>query len=169
MCQALWSFSLIPTPHQTIGINFSVCKGSAVLCYGWAVTSQPLTFPPAVTPSTCCQVALEESSKWFPAPGNIKALPLPILPTECATGWYKWRQVLVASTTWGECWSMGGGLNDRGREVKSHAMSRDMARQSDPESTHEKTSRLDVKSYTQHPAWVSKGKPTALNYYFYIA
>ena len=95
MCQALWSFSLIPTPHQTRGMNFSVCKGSIVPRYGSVVTSPSPAFPPAVTPSTCCQVALEESSEWFPAPGDIKAgpLPVPILLTECTTGRYQWSQV----------------------------------------------------------------------------
>lgn len=151
MCRALWSFSLTPTPHQTIGINFSVCKGRIIPGYGSAATSQLPTFPPAVTPSTCCQVALEECSGWFPAPGNIKAspLPVPILLSECATGWYKGDKCSAASTTGGEFRSVGGGLGGQSREGKFCITSRDLARHSGPISTHENTST---------PAWASKKK-----------
>lgn len=115
VCAKPSDLSPLSHPLTTIGINFSVYRGSTATCYGWAVTSQPLTFPPAVPPSTCCQVALEESSKWFPAPGKLQShpLPLPILSTECATGWYKWRRVLIGLNDLGGIqvhsgWGQGG-------------------------------------------------------------
>ena len=52
----------------------------------------------------------------------------------------------VASTTGGGVGfgSTGGGLNGQGREVKSHAMSGDVARHSGPKGSREKSSRLGV-------------------------
>ena len=141
MCQALWSFSLIPTPYQTRGMNFSVCKGSIVPRYGSAVTSQLPTFPPAVTPSTCCQVALEESSEWFPAPGDIKAgsLPVPILLTECTTGRYQWRQVFCSLDNLGRILVHGRGAPWPGWGGDVGAASSGMARHSGPGGIHENT------------------------------
>ena len=151
-------------------MNFSDCKGSIVPRYGSAVTSQLPTFPPAVTPSTCCQVALEESSEWFPAPGDIKAgsLPVPILLTECTTGRYQWRQVFCSLDNLGRILVHGRGAPWPGWGGEVGAASSGMARHSGPGGIHENTSRWGASSYTRHPAWVSKGKPAALSYYFYI-
>lgn len=100
--------------------------------------------------STCYQMALEESPKKLLAPENIKAVTIPlfILPTEGAMVGISGGKGSVASTTWGQFRSMGEGHSGQGRQVKSHAISKAVARPSVPESTHGKALNTYVCKYS---------------------
>lgn len=114
-------------PHWTIETNFSVHKGRAVPSYGWAVTSQLPTSPPAVTPSTCCP---GRTSKGFLALGNIKATPFPppLFPLNAPLVWYKWKRILGSFSHLGEMQVCGRGLVPwLGLGDETHAVSKDKA------------------------------------------
>lgn len=155
MCQALWSFFLVSAPHCTIGINFPACKGRAVPCYGWVVTAQLLTFPPAVTPSTCCQVALEEHPSDF--------LPLKTSKPPYSPSPFFLLNVPLVCINRGKCWVASTTGKKEFRSKGGSSMAR-AGRSSpmpcpgiwaDTQAANTPTRR----QVCDHPAWVSVGMP----------